>query len=219
MPLTDRTCSLPPGTQAGNGGVGVPTLWGYVWRLFPATTFLAVGAIGCAWAVASKLDAAIEATSLSIMVSIALSVVLVDTAEPLAAPSVMPLYRRRVVPALLGLALATGAWLTARSLAAVFVDAPWSGRWNLLEWLTIAMSQLAIGAITNRRRAEAVTFGPGLVVALSWYVGVAAPRLHQQLFDPIDHPWRWGALALTFAAVALTASLDPTNRRLSGLLP
>ena len=221
MPVIDGTSARtkrrrPPHPR--QGGQGATSLCGYTWRLFPTSTFLVSCAVGCAWVVTSTLDAPIEGTTLAVLASLALSVVFVDTAAPLTAASVRPLYMRRAMPALFGLGQATVGWLAARSLAASLVDAPWPGRWALVEWLTISLSQLAIGAVTSRRRAEAVSFGPGLVVALLWYVGVAAPRLHQHLFDPADHPWRWTGLLVVSAVVALTASLDPPSRR-PGMTP
>ncbi len=219
MPLIDGASRRTKRPRPRRSRPGAAALCGYTWRLFPTSTVLVLGAVGCAWAVASKLDAPIEGTTLAVLASLALSVVFVDAAAPLTAASVRPLYMRRAMPALLGLGQATVGWLAARSLAATLVDAPWPGRWALLEWLTIALSQLAIGAVISRRRAEAVSFGPGLVVALLWYVGVAAPRLHQQLFDPADHPWRWTGLIIAAVVVALTASLDPSSRRPAGMTP
>ncbi len=89
---------------------------------------------------------------------------------------------------------------------------PMAGRWDLLEWSTIAASQLAVATVASRRRPERESFGPGLVVGLAWYATVAAPHLHTTLFDPPDHPWRWVALLATFIGIIVVTSLDPARR-------
>lgn len=218
MPVIDRARSAGQRTNPGYVGLAEPIRWGYGRRLFPVATFLAAGLVSCAWAIVSRLDAPIEATVLAVLASITLSIVFLEPAASITASSVVPLAWRRCVPALLGLGAATASWLIARSLATAIGPAPWLGRWAVLEWLTIACSQLAIGALASRRRAESTSFGPGLVVALFWYITAASPRLHPQLFDPVDHPWRWIALLAGSAAVITAASLDPARRSLRGAL-
>jgi hypothetical protein len=158
------------------------------------------------------LDAPIEATVLALITSIPLSVVLVDEAAALTAPAVVPLAWRRVVPAVLGASLATATWLLARAMAALLDDAPWPGRWGALEWVTVAATQLAAGAVAARRRPASSSFGPGLLVGLLWTIVLAAPRLHQQLFDQADHAWRWLALLGAAAVVVGATSQDPARR-------
>jgi hypothetical protein len=217
MPVSDGASTVRRFGRPGAASLTDARWWGYRWRCFPIATFLAFGVVGVAFAVASDLDAPIEATVLAIIGSMAISIVFLDPAAPITESSVVPLAWRRCVPSLLGLGAATASWLIARSLAVAIGPAPWPGRWALLEWLTIACSQLAVGAAANRRRAETTSFGPGLVVALIWYVSVAAPRLHSQLFDTVDHPWRWIALLAGSAAVSAAASLDPARRNLRGV--
>lgn len=194
-----------------------PTLWAYGCRLFPITAFLASGLVCSAWAVASRLDAPIEGTVLCILGSVALSIVFVDPAAPVTAPSVVPLVWRRVIPALFGVGLAASTWVIARTLAATVNPAPVPGGWEVLEWATIAASQLAAGAFSSRHRPDSISFGPGILIGLTWYVAVAAPRLHPQLFDPHDHLWRWLALLVASAAAGSAASLDPAHRVRKGV--
>ena len=189
-----------------------PELWTYGRRLFPIATFLSLAIVCFAWAVASRLDAPIEGTVLCILGSIALSIVFVDQAAAATASSVVPLWRRRVIPALLGLGVGMATWVVARYVAAAIGPAPVPDGWEALQWMTIASSQLAVGAVATRRRPGSMSFGPGVLVGLAWYLAVAAPRIHPQLFDPRDHLWRWLALLAAFAAVASAASLDPAQR-------
>lgn len=214
---SDRVVS---GEYSRHGLGAMPsTRWGYGRRLFPVVTFLAFGLVCCGWAIASKLDASIEATSLAIIGAISLSIIFADPAAALTAASVSPLARRRVVPALFGLGIATANWLVARSLAAVFGPAPWPGRWAWLEWSTIVASQLAVAALTSNRRPDSSSFGPGILVALVWYFVVSAPRTHEMLFGLADHLLVWISLLIAAAAIIGIASLDPTNRLRMGIRP
>ncbi len=216
MSLTDGAAEISQSGRSRFSVLAVGTLWAYGRRLFQIATFVAFGVVCCSWAAASRLDAPIEVTVLCIIGTIALSIVLVDPVAPLTAPSLLPLGWRRVIPAVFGLGIGTSTWVIARSLAAATGPAPWPDGWSLLEWATIAASQMAVGAVLARRRPDSVSFGPGMVVALSWYIVVASPRLHQQLFDPPDHLWRWLALLATFTVVACVASMDPARRFRAG---
>lgn len=192
--------------------VAEPTLWRYQSRLFPVVTFLAFAGVCCAWAVTSRLDAPIESTVLAIIASIGLSIVLVDPAAPVTAASVVDLRWRRIPPWLIGLGLASAMWLLGRILASGVRAAPAPDGWAILEWSTIAASQLAVGAVRSRRRPESTSFGPGILVGLLWYIAVSAPRLHQLLFDPSAHLWRWLSLLAVFVIIACAGSIDPAHR-------
>jgi hypothetical protein len=196
--------------------LGEPALWADEGRLFPIPTFLSLAVISCAWAATSRLDSPIEGTVLCILASIGLSTVFVDRAAAVVASSVVPLWLRRAIPALLGMGLATATWLVARFLAVAIGPAPDPDGWNVLEWATIASSQVAVGAVAARRRPDSMSFGPGVLVGLGWGVAVAAPRLHPQLFDPQEHLWRWLTLFAASVAVASAASLDPAQRFRAG---
>jgi hypothetical protein len=213
VPVTDRS----PAHDTRDPGARTRALrdgarWGYGRRLVPTTTFLAFAAVCSAWAILSELDTPIEATVLAILVAVPLSIVLVDPAAAVTAASVVPLARRRVVPAVIGLCAAMATWITARSLAAAVGPAPLPDSWALLECSTIALSQVALAAAVSRRRPASTSFGPGILLALVWYVVVAAPRLHQLLFDPPEHLLRWIGVLATSAAIAGMASLDPAHR-------
>ncbi|MEZ5380748.1 MAG: hypothetical protein R2754_03010 [Microthrixaceae bacterium] len=207
-----RSAVNAPGSATPTGGPAGLSLWGVGRRLLPVATYAAWGVICGAWAVASGLDAPIETTVLAILASVVLSVVFVDAAAAVTAPSVLTLMRRRFVAALLGTGLATTTWLAARCLAAAFGGGPWPGRWALLEWSTIALSQLAVGALASTRRPDSTSFGPGVVLGLVWYLVVAMPRSHEALFDPQDHPLEWSVMLATALLIAMLASRDPMHR-------
>ena len=193
------------------------SLWSHQLRLFPTPVFLALAALGGAWAVGSRLDAPIERTELGLLCTLGLSVVLVDAAAATTASSVVSLARRRLAPATIGIGLAFATWALAWALARALASGPspavpMPGAADLLEWSTITGSQLAVGAVATRRRPTAMSFGPGLLVALAWFVAVKVPRLHAWLFDPVDHQWRWVTLLAASVAVAAVASIDPAHR-------
>jgi hypothetical protein len=187
--------------------------WGYVLRLSPTATLAAVAAICCVWAVAGELDTAIERTTLAILSTVGLSIILVDAAAELTAPSVVALGWRRLAAGSIGVAATFVTWWSARALAAAAgTRVPMVGRWDLLEWSTIAASQLAVAAVVARNRPARLTFGPGLLIGLAWYVVVSAPGFHTSLFDPVDHAGRWVALLAAFLTVTAATSIDPAHR-------
>ena len=215
MPVTDRS----PAHDTHHPGYRTRALrdgahWRYGHRRFPTTTFLALGAVCCAWAILSELDAPIEATVLAILGRD-------PTLDHLRRPGRSG--HRRIGRSLCRVdgscpppshwAQRPLCWITARYLAAAVGPAPVPDSWALLEWSTIALSQVALAASNSRARPTSMSFGPGILLALVWYVVVAAPRLHQLLFDPPDHLLRWLGVLVTSAAIAGIASLDPAHRR------
>lgn len=218
MPVID---DRSPAMVAAHGRrlrtLALPAMWAYGRRLFPIATFLAFGAICCGWAIATELHSPIDATVLAILGSVPLSVAFVDAAAALTNASVLPLALRRVVATFIGVGLATASWLVARGSAAAIGPAPWPDIWAVLEWSTVALSQVAIAALSSGRRPTSTSFGPGILLALVWYLVAATPRFHQLLFDPPQHLVRWAGLLIAAFALTAIASLDQAHRLRRGM--
>lgn len=178
-------------------------------RLLPLSLLAAGAVTGVAWAAATDLETATQRSLLALVTTMALSTVLHDAAGALTGAS--PTSRRRqmiasasaaLVPAFLGWLVVVQVWAPARGVTAALT----------LEWVTVAMVQLAAGAHTARWTDDP-SAGPGLVVGLVWFAVGAAPRVHDRLHPVGDHLATWAALLAVLAGCAWAAGTDPAARR------
>lgn len=209
MPVTDASTMLPAGPRGGRRG----ELWRCAIRLQPRCVLAGIAALATAWAFGSRVDVTSERTLLIALSTVGLSVVMVDPADAVTAASPTPLWVRRMRASALGVGLAGASWVIVRLGAAVVYDrTSFPVGWEFLEWATIGSSQLALGAASTRERTEA-SLGPGLILALMWWVVTAAPRTQERLLEVGDHGWTWLGLLTLFVALAATASIDPARGR------
>lgn len=184
----------------------------YTGRQLPTGVLAATGAIGMAWAVATRLDTRFERTALASLTTVGLSLVCADRAHAMTAASPTPLRRRRVRPAILAVSAMLVFWAAAGATAAVvYPDRPHLGRWDLLQWVVVAASQLAVGGLTAIRRPDDPPIAPGAFVAAVW-CAFTAGRIHETLYEVAEHPVTWIALGVLFTATAAAAWLDPARR-------
>ena len=104
------------------------------------------------------------------------------------------------------------SWAAAGATAALIHPAgSHLGRWDLLQLVVVAASQIAVGALTAIRRPNDPPIAPGAFVAAVW-CAFTAGKIHQTLYEVADHPETWIALGLLFVATVAASWLDPASR-------
>lgn len=188
-----------------------PELWRYASRLAPWTLIATCVLLGAAWSIRTHLDAANERSVLAVISTLALCAVFDDEAAVLTAATPTPLWCRALPRAavpivVLGLAWAVEVAAAAARRTGPMDTAPW---WAMtLEWITVAMSQLAVGAVIARRPGTTGSIAPGLLVSLLWLTAEGAPTLHRHVHPVHAHPVPWFVLLSVAAAVLVVASRE-----------
>jgi hypothetical protein len=167
-------------------------------------------AVGAAWAFGTQLDRPFERTVLVVVSTIGLSCAFVDPAAVVTATSPTSLRRRLLVPGTLAVATALAGWVVLRSAAAASsrVDLP-DGN-ELLEWLVVASTQVAVG-LALARRSLSVSIGPGAAVATIWATLAAFPGL-DVLYPVGDHVVGWVTALLGSLLAAVISTVDPARK-------
>ncbi len=214
MPLTGRR----PASDRPASDAWVRSLSGhrrlrrrYTARTLQVGVFVGIATLATAWAFGSRVNVTSERTMLIALSTIGLSMVFADPAGAVTSPSPTPLVARRLLAAAMGVTLAFAPWVVVRTIVALFPETAMPTGWEFLEWATIATSQLALGAATARTGRDA-SIGPGLFLAMLWWVLTAAPRAHEWLYEVGQHGWIWFAMIGAFVFLASAQSTDPASR-------
>ncbi len=187
----------------------------YTLRQLPGGVLAASTVVGVAWAIATRLDTTFERTVLAAVTTIGLSLVSADRAHAMTAASPTPLRRRRSFPALIAVVAMFAAWVAAGAATALIHPAgPHLGRWDPLQWVVMAASQIAVGALAAIRRPDDPPIAPGAFVSAVW-CALTAGKIHQTLYEVAEHPVTWITLGLLFAATGTAAWMDPARRHLT----
>lgn len=183
--------------------------WRYTTRLVPWTLTATSILLGAAWAIRTHLDTANERSVLAVISTISLCAVFDDDAGVITSATPTPLWARRMPRAVIPLSVLAVAWalmvvgVAARRTGTVESAPVWA---TTLEWFTVAVSQLVVGAIASRRPGASGSIAPGLLVALVWLTAEGAPMLHRQMHPVRSHPALWCALLfVALSAIAVAA--------------
>lgn len=196
-----------------------PELWRYSARLVPWTLIATSVLLGAAWAIRTHLDAANERSVLAVISTLALCAVFDDEAAVLTAATPTPLWCRRfpraAVPlVVLGLTWAVVVAAVAARRTGPMDTAPW---WSMtLEWVTVAVSQLAVASVGARRPGMTSSIAPGLLIALVWLTAEGAPTLHRHLHPVQAHAASWCVLLSAASTVLVVASRERSWRHRRG---
>ena len=184
----------------------------YTVRQLPGGVLAASAMVGVGWAIATRLDTTFERTVLAAVTTFGLSLVCADRAHGMTAASPTSLRRRRSFPVVLAASAMFASWAAAGATAALIHPAgSHLGRWDLLQLVVVAASQIAVGALTAIRRPNDPPIAPGAFVAAVW-CAFTAGKIHQTLYEVADHPVTWIALGLVFTATVAASWLDPASR-------
>jgi hypothetical protein len=190
-------------------------LWRYRLRLQPWSVLLCTLAIGAAWSWSSGLDSSIDLTVLAIMTTVGLAEALQDDAAPTVVATPTSRLLRRLPPMAIAVAVSGVGWLALTlTMSGPANDGDGVGpAASLLEWCAIGASQVALGATVADRGRFRGSVGAPLILALSWGVLAALPRLRAFLWPVDEHAVRWWLVLASSVEVAVVMSLDPAWRR------
>ncbi|HKY14201.1 MAG TPA: hypothetical protein VJM33_04710 [Microthrixaceae bacterium] len=157
-----------------------------------------------------RLDNEAEVTLMALATSIGVGSAMFDPAAVFT--DGMPERRRvrRARSLAPGLVASFMVWLLlSMTAAAVFDPTPAPDRWQLLVWVTITASQVAVGAVLAERSISDPGIGPAGLVAAAWTSLMLVPRFNSWL-QPIDARagW-WAAILIVAILVTVSAWRDP----------
>lgn len=191
--------------------LAVPQLWKYACRLAPWSLIGVSLLLSAACGLRTHLDTGSERSVLAILSTLALCAVLEDPAAAFAHVAPTALRVQRVIRLLPPLALIVVVSAAVLVMSPLRYPGPIESTptWALiLEWATLATSQLIVAALISQRDRAGSPIMPGLFVALVWLTAERLPTLHQQLYPVSDHPALWGALLAIGAAAFCALSRD-----------
>jgi len=185
----------------------------YLARQLPIGVLVTTGAVGVAWAISTHLDTTFERTVLAALTTLGVSLAVADRSHALTAASPTTALARRTPRVLLALGVTFGGWLLAVAAAAVVgAEGHHPDRWDLVQWVVVAGSQIAAGALVATLRPADPGLPVGAFVAAVW-CACTAGRAHAALYEVADHVATWLALGLAFTAATWSWSRDPARRR------
>lgn len=184
----------------------------YSLRQLPTGVLATTATIGIVWAVATHLETTFERTVLAAITTIGLNLTSADAAHTMTSAGPTTLRRRRVARAGLALTGMFGAWLIAGAGAALsHPSGPHLGRWDALQWVVVASSQISVGALAAVHHPADPPISPGVFMAAVW-CGFTAGQAHELLYEIDEHTTTWIALGAAFAGATVVSWHDPAHR-------
>lgn len=186
-----------------------PELACFTLRTLPWPLLVAGWVLAASFAVLSRLDSEFEWMLVAGASSIGVGSAMADRVAAFTDATAERRRRRRwraVVPAV---SASFVAWLVAVGVtAAVFEAAPAPGRWAVVGWVAVALSQVAVGGVRAARSGGDPGIAASGFVAAAWVGPFFHPRLLGWLYPIDSHGTRWIAVIVATACVAVWSFRD-----------